>query len=1532
MRGEIMNVNSIKKVVKKEGDEYELVGTCFFINEKVAITARHVVKDKNNLLIEFNSEIYLCFEAICHDKYDFALLIVNNSVTLNHVYTFDASKIYDGEEWKTFGFPYKKIKGDLLCGIVSIPETISDDLYDIDLKMVPDSGLSDYRGISGSPVIIDDYVKAILVRKPDGISLGGVKIENCIDLLLGYNLKFIRNHSVWLECISHSEFNNDGKLSIERRELLKEIEQFAINGNGLVIGDAGVGKSYIMKRLQNELNQRGIPTIYIAIDNFACASDQEFRDEFNLKAGEELIYKLQRELSRVQLVNQKAVIIFDSFDSARNDVVKQKFLNLIKKLKEKLNGTINIIVSCRIHDARVSPSLQELFPVYLKDENNQDIHCRYFTIHELTDLEVKDSVEQLGISKEIYIQFSENLKVMLRNPFNLWLLEKCFEVSKNVSELSSLDSEIQLLDRFWDNRVNGVRKDTIEAILYEITRRMVLDRSLTVSKREIFKIDIQEEWNVLLRNSIIKYSNKLNNKISFSHNILFDYAVAKVLLTDKLENFIHFIEEDTSRVIFLRPSLMYFFNSLWFYEREEFWHITFEVMSSIKLPTITKFIPIHTIIIDSKNIDDLTPLISRWNNSEQYSNKIIKYILEAVDVFRVLDKRIWIDFINILYVKKQDEHVGLIAYNLRKIIDLNQVKDDVTIKRICGNISRYLYLEFKDQDKLKLDNWKRNIAVGSLIPIICKTYSTNKLESEEIIKSIIDAINPSGDNVDLVSAITHNIKSLFTEDYDISEYVYRKIHSAHVTSSETTNINASNILPLTSNRRQDFDMCKFNLYSDISKIIGIKYEQGLRLALRTLNSLVLQHRTNYKTKSNICVNINNRLVHIESDGSCWWASGYIDQEIGAYTKAVIEKLDNIALQGDLEQIDKFIEIVLEEVSCAFLWGRILSFGASKPQIFCNILFDFCTTQEALFCKDLIYYIGIFINKCCRYIDRGQLSIIEKAIHDLRVNDEINEEEIERLKKRLILCIDRDLLLLPESLKLLQELGDNNESYKNRPSFEFRVENVEYSYETDLRRMGIDLNENIEVMEKLTLLNNANKNVLNRYATLKEVDEILPITLSLFNMMTSEFSKILEKEIWNQIGKGIENSLKGELKNNRVTHFDNYKNVLTRIVELKYFCEPETNFENLYKGYVSSPKHIASELLPLLIAINNDQDIINAIEMLDGQISGSAKCILINNLYRIGEENSDYLWSKLESISKVNESPYTECLIECLKHLLYTDNDRVIKILRMVCNDNTNAVNNGIGIILYLYLNGDNEWINELIAEILINPLKYQWDGPDGITANLFEFIKYDKLNNTDKEKVSKILSFLNSGILQLMKLLEYLDNEIKTHLDDNTLIEKFRETYKIFDWILDNLYFKSGALEEKEKVRQPLMERKYYFLIKPLIRNVINTIDKSDNPVIFAPTIHHLVQMLNYQVEFDMKEIIYNIKVLINSGKKVGYVGDSLAVDEMVRFMDKLFADYKYNLQEEDVLKNVLNILDCFAEIGSTKAINYIWRLEEIFR
>ena len=61
-------------------------------------------------------------------------------------------------------------------------------------------------------------------------------------------------------------------MKIKRDKLLNDLQDFALRGNGVVIGSPGVGKTYILKELRRNLKSAGIPhLLYYGSTNLEMA-------------------------------------------------------------------------------------------------------------------------------------------------------------------------------------------------------------------------------------------------------------------------------------------------------------------------------------------------------------------------------------------------------------------------------------------------------------------------------------------------------------------------------------------------------------------------------------------------------------------------------------------------------------------------------------------------------------------------------------------------------------------------------------------------------------------------------------------------------------------------------------------------------------------------------------------------------------------------------------------------------------------------------------------------------------------------------------------------------------------------------------------------------------------------------------------------------------------------------------------------------------------------------------------------------------
>jgi hypothetical protein len=85
-------------------------------------------------------------------------------------------------------------------------------------------------------------------------------------------------------------------------------------------------------------------------------------------------------------------------------------------------------------------------------------------------------------------------------------------------------------------------------------------------------------------------------------------------------------------------------------------------------------------------------------------------------------------------------------------------------------------------------------------------------------------------------------------------------------------------------------------------------------------------------------------------------------------------------------------------------------------------------------------------------------------------------------------------------------------------------------------------------------------------------------------------------------------------------------------------------------------------------------------------------------------------------------------------------------------------------------------------------------------------------------------------------------------------------------------------------------------------------------------------------LKFHPKGVLHMAAEVAQASKPFGYNLDSLAVREVVKLVETILADHRYVVQDTSSLKDLLNLLDIFAETGWPDAIQLTWRLEEIFR
>ncbi len=363
----------------------------------------------------------------------------------------------------------------------------------------------------------------------------------------------------------------------------------------VVVGEPGAGKSGALYDVSEKLLAGGYDVILLAADRSAAPSLGALRQTLGLE--HEVI-----DVLRSWPGSGPGFLVIDGLDAARQESAGRTLRDLIR-LVVGLKSRWRVSASVRRFDLRHSAELQDLFrregpPVVAPEFREKEFESlSHLNIPVLHETEIAQISEQSLALASLIGAASLELKRLLRVPFNLHLLADLLSSGVPIAELVPVRSQIELLGRYWKARVklwNGSDdglSDAREAVLRMACEAMVESRALQVERSRVARAETSVALSQVLSCQMLQ-EDETADTLKFEHHVLFDYAVARLLLRGPVDKLVERIESDPDLTIVIRPSIVLHFQYLWIAdpEREPFWKATFATIASDRLPEIAKLV------------------------------------------------------------------------------------------------------------------------------------------------------------------------------------------------------------------------------------------------------------------------------------------------------------------------------------------------------------------------------------------------------------------------------------------------------------------------------------------------------------------------------------------------------------------------------------------------------------------------------------------------------------------------------------------------------------------------------------------------------------------------------------------------------------------------------------------------------------------------------------------------------------------------------------------------------------------------------
>lgn len=872
----------------------------------------------------------------------------------------------------------------------------------------------------------------------------------------------------------------EGPQAIEiQRSVTQALTKQARGNSMLVTGEPGSGKSGAIYSAAQQLISNNYPVVVLAVDRHPVSSLDSLTKGLGLANG--LV-----DILRDWPGNPRGVLFIDALDASRGGPTDAVFQDLIRRtIREAPNWSV--VASIRAFDLRFGVGYRGLFrgpPVDQEFSNSEFGNVRHLSVPKLTNEELKQVWLRSPAMEEAYRDGTRGLRELLRSPFNLFLLADV--LSEGSCDLTQISTQIELLHLYWSYRVTGSDGQNIarESALRAALDKMLGEHQLSV-RADAVPTTVSPALSRLLSEGVfLPLGGRRDQlrRISFSHHVLFDYAVARLILEDgKAPDLASRLTRSEDDALMMAPASILAFQILWDDEgsdRSLFWSVALQLAGTHETGAFCRMLPARAAATLVEGLGDFQPVLDCMASSDDHQRTaasfLARHCIGALTMGQVPGKSTpafpgpWPCIAEAL----TSVAIADARWMLKPLIS-QCVESPLGLKtaemRHVGTAARRM-LEYTVGDE------HDESVVGVAIQGIARTFGVAPRES---LASLTAVLHPHR-----VAEHGHNELSWLIREFDhLLRYVpqtsrfvgdvYRAAFCTPVPSSEeVTSITGSRILNLTSTRAQDFEHARYQLVESFS----LYFKASPESATDTLVDLAecfwgARVDPDKPAKTFVISGINARYVADRSYGRTWDShdrDGPPLHQFGLELEALVD-------DGRVEDVEKVLGVVAKRNRLASVWATILRAGIHRPHVLGMRLLEVVTAKPVLDGVDTHEIARDLISVLYPLLEGAGHRTVEQAVLDLD----------EWTRRAILKCLPVDTIVSDELRAQRRDLESQEDLPPNRPhggfqadsvpkddtSALFREEAVWRSQDDDwwLREEGVDLTieENARLRKKIS---------------------------------------------------------------------------------------------------------------------------------------------------------------------------------------------------------------------------------------------------------------------------------------------------------------------------------------------------------------------------------------------------------------------------------------------------------------------------------
>src|SRR5579862_2655338 len=901
----------------------------------------------------------------------------------------------------------------------------------------------------------------------------------------------------------------DDATTIVRRRVQEELRTAALSGSLVLVGDPGAGKSGLAYGLASDLVAARRDVVFLPVDLFNVSRISDVANELCL----------QHPLPEV-LANwpgdAEALLVVDALDAARKLETQTVLREVIAEVMAIPSSRWRVMASVRKYDLRQGAEWSRIFrgrppvPAHVDPEFSS---VRHVAVERLSDDEIRQTATTVPELAALFEQSTPSLRPLLRNIFNLHLLADLLSTGVVRADLAAIRTQPELLATYWNHRIrqeDGKHDDREHALRVAVSD-MIADKSLQASRTRVLpqiksEALVELERSDILRQEDVSVGRANDDSLLFTHHILFDYAVARLIFRRgrDADAVVQLLKDERALSLMLNPSLSLALADAWTAggDRRDFWKLAFKLASETSLPAVARLVAPAVAAEAALEIGDLAPLTNSLKGVEaeaaiNFSQNLVGALFVRLRLgFPLVGDSAgpWMEFAEALSQHQSDAAM----FTLRPLLaTVTEVVKDMTPVQVAaaGRAARGL-LEFA---------WSREprtkLLIINALNAVAETFGSDPAASATLLRRALVPEHVRAHGYEELPWISRHILPIARHDVALVAEVYERTFGYAEASQDRTGLGDSNILSLSSHKQQDYEGAWFALSETLPAILRTDAATAVLSIVRAIGGYIAREHSSGQNGAHSpqMFRYGGKEFFFRDDWShLWYRGGYRPVKDAPVLVTKLDAfLNELAGKDDAkERFDEIVAVVGTEDGWAVLWASLFIAAAAHPEQFGPSLAGVACTQLAMLSDDSRVSVGQYLTAAYRMLTSQERLSIELAMLGL------SGTRGERIRQILAGCLPLALIETPEMKELRTALDSGGGAMPNSPPVTFTTSVGTFDTDAYLESEGVSteagpntsLREALRRVEELPAENNGAK------ITAEIALERIPVLLDLFTAL------------------------------------------------------------------------------------------------------------------------------------------------------------------------------------------------------------------------------------------------------------------------------------------------------------------------------------------------------------------------------------------------------------------------------------------------